>query len=109
MYILRWQMPFVCDKMCISDMKPSKNVASTYLFAVGVAGQIGCVLVIIVGGGVLLCFFLDQVFGTRPLFIFLLLLASIPLNLWAIYRYTVYQSKRLQAASSQKEDNLGEH
>jgi len=87
-------------------MKPSKKVAPVYLFAVGVAGQMGCVLVVIVGGGVLLGLLLDQVLGTRPLFIFLLLLASIPLNLWAIYRYTLYQTNRLQA--SQKEDKVSD-
>lgn len=88
------------------NMKNGRNVAPTYLFAVGVAGQMGCVLVVIVGGGVLLGLLLDQVLGTRPLFIFLLLLASIPLNLWAIYRYTLYQTNRLQA--SQKEDNVSD-
>jgi len=87
-------------------MKPSKKVAPIYLFAVGVAGQIGCLLIVIVGGAVLFGLFLDQALNTRPLFIFLLLLASIPLNLWAIYRYTLYQTNRLQA--SQKEDNISD-
>ena len=87
-------------------MKPPKKVAPTYLFAVGVAGQIGCLLIVIAGGAVLLGLFLDQVLNTRPLFIFLLLLASIPLNLWAIYRYTLYKTNQLQA--SQKEDNISD-
>lgn len=85
-------------------MKPEKNPASVYLFAAGVAGQVGCVLVIIAGGSVVAGLLLDRLLGTRTLFTFLLLLGSIPLNLWAIYRYTLYQTKRLQA--SQKEENI---
>jgi F0F1-type ATP synthase assembly protein I len=88
-------------------MKPEKNVAATYLFAAGVAGQIGCILTLIVGGAVILGLLLDRVLGTKSLFIFLLLLGSIPLNLWAIYRFTLYQTKRLHA-SSQKEDKLSD-
>ncbi len=86
------------------NMKPVKEATPIYLFAVNVAAQVGCLLILIVGGGVLLGLLLDQLLGTRPLFIFLVLLVSIPLNLWAIYRYTLYQTKRLQA--SQKEDNI---
>jgi F0F1-type ATP synthase assembly protein I len=85
-------------------MKPVRDAAPVYLLAAGVAAQVGCLLVVILGGGVVLGLLLDQLLGTKPLFIFLILLASIPLNLWAIYRYTIYQTKRLQA--SQKEDNI---
>jgi F0F1-type ATP synthase assembly protein I len=87
-------------------MKLGKDPATVYLFAAGVAGQVGCLLTVIVGGSVLLGLFLDNVLGTGRLFIFLLLVISIPLNLWAIYRYTLYQSKRLQAASQKKEDSI---
>ena len=61
-------------------------------------------LVLIIGGSVLLGLLLDSVLGTKPAFIFILLLASIPVTLWVIYRYSVYQSKRIM--SSQKEDNI---
>jgi hypothetical protein len=87
-------------------MKSDKDPASVYLFAAGVAGQVGCLLTIIVGGAVLLGLGLDRLLGTGRLFIFLLLVASIPLNLWAIYRYTLFQSRRLQATSQKKEDSI---
>jgi F0F1-type ATP synthase assembly protein I len=90
-------------------MKPDKNPASLYVFAAGVAGQVGCFLTIIVGVSVLLGVLLDQILNTGHLFLFFLLIASIPLNLWAIYRYTVYQSKRLQATVQKKEDSTSEH
>jgi hypothetical protein len=90
-------------------MKSGKDPASVYLFAAGVAGQVGCLITIIVGGSVLLGLLLDQILGTGRLFIFLLLVGSIPLNLWAIYRYTLYQSKRLQPPTPHtKEDSISE-
>jgi len=89
-------------------MKPDKNPVALYVFAAGVAGQVGCLLTVIVGGSVLLGLLLDRLLRTGHLFLFLLLGASIPLNLWAIYRYTLYQSKRLQATPQKKEDTTGE-
>lgn len=86
-------------------MKPDKQPVSLYVFATGVAGQVGCFLTLIVGGSVLLGFLLDRFLNTGHLFLFLLLFASIPFNLWAIYRYATYQSKRLQAAPQKKEDS----
>jgi hypothetical protein len=88
-------------------MKPDKNPASFYVFAVGVAGQVGCFLTVIAGGAVLIGIVLDQILNTGHLLLFLFLIASIPLNLWAIYRYTLYQTRRLQA-TTQKEDSTRE-
>jgi F0F1-type ATP synthase assembly protein I len=89
-------------------MKPENNPASVYAFAVGIAGQVGCFLTVIVGGSALLGLLLDRLLKTGHLFLFLLLFASIPLNLWAVYRYTVYQSKRLQAMPQTQEDSTSE-
>ena len=87
-------------------MKPENNPASLYAFAAGVAGQVGCFLTIIAGGSVLLGLLLDQLLGTGHLLLFLFLVGSIPLNLWMIYRYTVYQSKRLQDSSSPRKEEI---
>ena len=85
-------------------MNNDKNPASAYLFAANVAAQIGCLLILTVGGAVLLGLLLDQLLGTKRIILFLLLVGSIPLNLWLIYRYTLYQSKRLQASITQKKE-----
>ena len=85
-------------------MEPNNDPASVVLLAVKVIAQMGALLVLIVGGAVLLGLLLDQLFGTKPVFIFVLMLASIPLSLWTIYRYSFYQSRQL--LSSQKEDNI---
>lgn len=80
------------------------NNASVTLLAVKVIAQIGILLVVIVGGAVLVGLLLDELLGTKPAFIFVLLLGSIPLTLWTIYRYTQHQTKQILA--SQKEDKL---
>ena len=89
-------------------MKSNENPASTYVFAAGIAAQIGLLLIVIVGAALLLGLFLDHLLGTKSLFTFLLLIASIPLNLWAIYKYTMYQIKRLQAPTPKKEDSISD-
>jgi F0F1-type ATP synthase assembly protein I len=85
-------------------MEPNNDTTPVVLLAVKVIAQMGALLVLIVGGAVLLGLLLDQLLGTRPVFIFVLMLASIPLSLWTIYRYSFYQSR--QILSSQKEDNI---
>ncbi len=72
------------------------------LLGAKVIAQVGALLVLIAGGAVLLGLALDQALGTKPLFIFVLLLGSIPLSLWAIYRYSQHQARLLLAA--QKEE-----
>jgi F0F1-type ATP synthase assembly protein I len=85
-------------------MKSDNDTNAVVLLAVKVIAQMGALLVAIIGGAVLLGILLDQLLGTKPIFIFTLLLGSIPLTLWIIYRYSLRQSK--QILSSQKEDNI---
>jgi F0F1-type ATP synthase assembly protein I len=88
-------------------MKPDRNPLSAYGLVAGIVGQVGCFLTLIAGGSVILGLLLDRVLGTKPLFLFLFLLGSIPLNLWAVYRYTRYKATSLQA-SLRKEDEIRE-
>lgn len=83
---------------------PDNNQLSFYVVAAGVAGQVGCMLVLVIGVALGLGLFLDQALGTKPILLLLLLLGSIPLNLWLIYRYILYRARRLQATMTQKED-----
>ncbi len=89
-------------------MKPDNNPVPFYLTAAGAAGEVGCLLVASAGGSVVLGLLADRIFGTNHLFLFLFLLASIPLNLWLIYRYTLYKSRRLQAPSRKEEDTVSD-
>jgi F0F1-type ATP synthase assembly protein I len=87
--------------------RPDSDVAGLYVLAAGVAGQVGCLLTVVIGGTVLLGLLFDELLGTKPVFLFSFLLGSIPLNLWAVYRYTRYKTRSLQAAM-QKEESISE-
>ncbi|MCY3945958.1 MAG: AtpZ/AtpI family protein [Anaerolineaceae bacterium] len=76
--------------------------APVLLLGAKVIAQVGALLVMIAGGSVLIGLALDEALGTKPLFVFVLLLGSIPLSLWAIYRYSQHQSRLILAA--QKEE-----
>jgi F0F1-type ATP synthase assembly protein I len=84
--------------------KPDKNPLTLYTVALSTVGQVGCLLGAAIGAALLLGLLLDSLLGTKPLFLILLLLGSIPLNLWMIYRYTLRKVKALQAPSTQKEE-----
>jgi hypothetical protein len=86
-------------------MKPeNKSPLSSYAVVVGIAGQVGCLLILVVGGALLLGLAVDKLLNTGALFLFLAMLGSIPLNLWLIYKYTLYRTKQLQASQPPKEE-----
>jgi F0F1-type ATP synthase assembly protein I len=76
------------------------------LVAIKVIAQMGTLLVLIVGGSVGIGLLLDHLLGTKPIFITVLILASVPVTLWTIYRYSLYQAKRI--SSSQKEEKISD-
>jgi hypothetical protein len=89
-------------------MTPDKKQpppAETYVLAAGVAGQVGCFLVLVIGAALLLGMWLDSTFQPgKHTFLLILLLGSIPLNLWMIYRYALLKTRQIQAPPKQKED-----
>jgi F0F1-type ATP synthase assembly protein I len=84
--------------------EPNKNPLTLYTVAVSTVGQVGCLLGVAIGAMILLGLLLDSLLGTKPLFLILLLLGSIPLNLWMIYRFTLRKAKALRATPTQKEE-----
>lgn len=89
-------------------MKPDNNPLSTYGLVAGVVGQVGCLLLLIILGTVLLGLALDEVLGTRPIFIFLMLLASVPMSIGMTFLYTRHKAKQLRGAVSKKEEDISE-
>ncbi len=87
-------------------MKPDTQPVQFYLTAASTAAEVGCLLIVTIGAAIGLGLLFDRLLGTNHVFILLLLLGSIPLNLWMIYRYTLYKSRRLSATPTLKEDNL---
>lgn len=89
-------------------MKPDSSPFTTYGLVAGVVGQVGCLLLLIILGTFLLGLALDEALGTRPTFVFIMLVASVPLSIGAIFWYTRRKSKQLHRAARQKEEGLSE-
>ncbi len=89
-------------------MKPDNNPLSTYGLVAGVVGQVGCLILLVIAGTLALGWFLDETFGTRPTFIFVMLLVSVPLSTAMIFFYTRYKAKQLQGTARQKEEDISE-
>jgi len=62
---------------------------------VSAVGQNGCIVVIITGAALGLGLWLDVHFNTKPLFALCLILASMPLSLFIVWRFTMTLVKRI--------------
>ncbi len=89
-------------------MKPDNNPLSTYGLVAGVVGQVGCLILLVILGTLLLGLALDEALGTRPAFILIMLLVSVPLSTAAIFFYTRYKAKQLHSTARQKEEDISE-
>ncbi len=89
-------------------MANNNNPLSTYGLVAGVVGQVGCIVLLVILGTLLLGLALDETFGTRPTFIFVMLLVSVPLNLAALFFFTRYKARQLQGTAKQKEEDISE-
>ena len=89
-------------------MKPENNPLLTYGLVAGVVGQVGCMVLLVILGTLLLGLALDEAFGTRPTFLFIMLLVSIPISSAAIFFYTRYKAKQLHGTARKKEEDIGE-
>jgi len=89
-------------------MKPDNNPLSTYGLVAGVVGQVGCMILLVILGTLLLGLALDEAFGTRPTFLFIMLLVSIPISTAAIFFYTRYKAKQLHGTARKKEEDISE-
>ena len=89
-------------------MKPENNPLSTYGLVAGVVGQVGCMILLIILGTLLLGLALDEAFGTRPTFVFIMLLVSIPISIASIFVYTRFKTKQLHGRTRTKEEELSE-
>jgi F0F1-type ATP synthase assembly protein I len=68
-------------------------------------GQTGCVTVVIALGAVVIGLWLDQYFGTKPVFTLCLLGLSVPVNIFFVWRLALNLIKRAAPPTSKKEDS----
>lgn len=71
----------------------------------GIAGQVGCLTLVIVLGAVLGGLWLDASFHTRPLFTIVLLIASIPVSLAAMFFVVRLATSKIKPNLSKDEDS----
>jgi F0F1-type ATP synthase assembly protein I len=101
--------------MIPSGQAPTPQNRSQYvanLSIAGVAGQVGCVTVIIVFGALFAGIWLDRWLQTRPLFTVGLLLGSVPVTIGLMYWLVKKAVAKIQPAGptqkQRKEEDSGE-
>lgn len=92
-------------------MEPKKPKPARYAYNLtlaAVAGQVGCITVFIIALALLAGLWLDNQFGTRPLFLVGLLLASVPVTLitmfWVVRQATSRIRNGNTSPKSESED-----
>jgi len=68
--------------------QPKQNTEFDIYGALGVAGQVGCIGLILAIGALLVGLWLDQTFGGRRIFVVVCVIASVPINLYITLRIT---------------------
>jgi len=89
----------------VSSNRP-EGVAKNLALA-GMLSQVGCVTVVIVIGALLLGLWVDSIFKTRPVFIVVFLLLSIPVSLYSLVRVALSTAAQFQAEVKTEERKEG--
>jgi F0F1-type ATP synthase assembly protein I len=90
--------------------KEQDQIQQTAMLA-GVVGQIGCLTLILIGVALGAGILLDRILDTRPVFTILLLVGSVPVNLFLTVRVALAAVARAQrniAKSKTAEDSTKE-
>lgn len=93
--------------------KPDRNQAQRVLnlTLATVAGQVGCLTLVIIFGALIGGLWLDNQFHTRPLFVLILLIASIPVTIVVMYRVALAATAKIKPVGpgerSQEESDGG--
>jgi hypothetical protein len=74
----------------------------------GVIGQVGCLTLLIILVALIAGLWLDGQFHTRPLLTLLLMLGSVPVTLFLMFRIVLSTAPKLQAVAGQDEQTTSE-
>ena len=86
------------EKLEPNKPKPARYAHNMTLAAV--AGQVGCITVVIIALALLAGLWLDAQFGTRPLFLVGLLLSSVPVTLITMFWVVRQATSRIENNNS---------
>jgi F0F1-type ATP synthase assembly protein I len=85
----------------VDQKKPEPARYAMNLTLAAVAGQVGCLTIVIIFAALLGGLWLDNQFGTRPLFIVGLLLVSVPVTLVTMFWVVRQATSRIKPQQSQ--------
>lgn len=74
----------------------------------GVIGQVGCLTLVVIGIALAAGLWLDNQFGTRPIITLVLVIASVPLTLFLMFRIVLSLAPKLQLTAEQAAGVTGE-
>ena len=77
----------------------------------GIAGQVGCLTLVIIFVALFAGLWIDRLFSTKPFFTLVLVIGSVPLTLYLMFRVVKSATDRIQPVEKNKspveEDNRG--
>ncbi|MGB9668902.1 MAG: AtpZ/AtpI family protein [Anaerolineales bacterium] len=85
--------------------KQAQAFATANLKLTAVAGQVGCLTLLIVFVALFLGIYLDRLLGTKPVFLIMLVLGSAPISLFLTYKIALNAAKKANAPIMKKESN----
>ncbi len=91
-----------------SDRKQDRKQYWLNLTLASVAGQVGCLTLVIILAAVLGGLWLDANFHTRPVFTVILLIASVPISLAAMFLVVRAATSKIKALPPKEKQPSGE-
>jgi len=88
----------------MSDQDQDRHQYAYNLTLAAVAGQVGCLTLVIIFGALLAGLWIDRSFETKPLFTILLMLASMPVTLYLMFRVVQGATNRIKPVLEKKKD-----
>jgi F0F1-type ATP synthase assembly protein I len=73
-----------------------------------VAGQVGCLTLIVIIGALFVGLWLDKIFNSKPIFTLVLMIASVPVTLVLMFKVVTAATKRMKPDQPKKEVDIPE-
>jgi F0F1-type ATP synthase assembly protein I len=89
----------------MSDLKPQEKDRRQYAYNLtmaAVAGQVGCLTLVIIFGALIAGLWLDRSFATKPLFTMLFMIGSMPVTVYVMFRVVQGATSRIKSGTEKK-------
>lgn len=90
------------------DPEKDRQQYAYNLTMAAVAGQVGFVTLVIIFGALIAGLWLDRTFETKPLFTMLLMVASMPLTIFVMFKIVQGATSRIKPVIKKKNDDINE-